>query len=150
MVAPSPLYNDNTACIQWAHHMTSKKIWHMELRENAVHKWVHNGILNILNIKGRINPADIFTKEMRDGAHFRRLRDSFMCQLFDFLHQSLLVVHHSHSKSQLAPHLVVPSAASSMTFLTQNSYSAVLCSFPLCRTLSAISHLLSAGRHLLR
>jgi hypothetical protein len=23
-VAPSPLYNDNTACIQWAHNMTSK------------------------------------------------------------------------------------------------------------------------------
>jgi hypothetical protein len=37
-VAPSPLYNDNAACIQWAHNMTSKKIQHMELRENAVHE----------------------------------------------------------------------------------------------------------------
>jgi hypothetical protein len=35
-VAPSPLYNNNAACIQWAHNMTSKKIWHIELRENAV------------------------------------------------------------------------------------------------------------------
>jgi hypothetical protein len=35
-VAPSPLYNDNAACIQWAHNMTSKMIWHMELRENAI------------------------------------------------------------------------------------------------------------------
>jgi hypothetical protein len=92
MVAPSPLYN--AACTQWA-----KKIWHMELRENAVREWVHDGILNVLHIKGSINPADIFTKEMWDGAHFRRLRDSFMCRLSDFLHQSLLVVHHSHSKS---------------------------------------------------
>jgi hypothetical protein len=149
MVAPSPLYNDNAACIQWANNMTSKKIRHMELQENAVREWVHDGILNIPHIKGRINPADIFTKEMRDGAHFRQLRDSFMCRLSDFLHQLLLVVHHSHLKSRLAPHLVVPSAVSSTTFLTQNSYFAVLCSFPLCWTFSAISHLSSAGRHLL-
>jgi hypothetical protein len=26
--------------------------------------------LKVLNVPGRINPADIFTKEMRDGAHF--------------------------------------------------------------------------------
>jgi hypothetical protein len=97
-VAPSPLYNENAACIQWAHNMTSKKIRHMELWEKAVREWVHDGILNVLHVKGRINPADIFTKEMRDGAHFRRLRDSFMCQLSNFLHQLLLVVHHSHSK----------------------------------------------------
>jgi hypothetical protein len=122
----------------------------MELRENAVREWVHDGALNILHVKGRINPANIFTKEMRDGAHFRWLRDSLMCRLSDFLHQLLLVVHHSHLKSRPAPHLVVPSAASSATILTQNSYFAVLCSFTLCRTLSAISHLSSAGTHLLR
>jgi hypothetical protein len=78
-VAPSPLYNDNAACIKWSHNMTSKKIPHMELRKNAVREWVHDGILNALHIKGCINPADIFTKEMRDGAHFWRLQDSFMC-----------------------------------------------------------------------
>jgi hypothetical protein len=96
MVAPSPLYNDNAACIQWAHDMTSKKIRHMELRENVVRKWVHNGILTVLHIKGRVNPAEIFTKEMQYGAHFWRLRDSFMGQLSDFLHQSLLVIRHLH------------------------------------------------------
>ena len=91
MVAPSPLYNDNAACIQWAHYMTSKKIWHIELHENAVREWVHVGILTVLHVKGRVDPADIFTKEMQDGAHFWQLKDSFMCQLSDFLHQSLLV-----------------------------------------------------------
>jgi hypothetical protein len=85
-VAPSPLYNDNAACIQWAHNMTSKKIQHIELRENAVREWVQDGILTVLHIKGCVNPADIFTKEMQDGAHYWRLRDSFMCQLSDFLH----------------------------------------------------------------
>ena len=67
---PSPLYNDNAACIQWSHNMTSKKIRHMELRENSVREWVENRTLNVLHVSGRINPADIFTKEMRDGAHF--------------------------------------------------------------------------------
>jgi hypothetical protein len=62
MVAPSPLYNGNAACIQWAHNMTSKKIRHMELRENAIHEWVHDGISNVLHVKGRVNPDDIFTK----------------------------------------------------------------------------------------
>jgi hypothetical protein len=42
----------------------------MELRENAVREWVHNGILTVLQVIGRVNPADIFTKEMQDGAHF--------------------------------------------------------------------------------
>ena len=66
----------------------------MELRENSVREWVENKTLNVLHVSGRINPADIFTKEMRDGAHFRRLRDSFMCRLSNFLQQSLLVIHH--------------------------------------------------------
>jgi hypothetical protein len=99
-LAPSLFYNDNAACIQWSHNMTSKKIWHMELQENLVCEWVKDGILNVLHIKGRVNPADIFTKEMRNGAHFWMLCDSFMCRLLDFLQQSLLVIHHSHPTPQ--------------------------------------------------
>jgi hypothetical protein len=51
----------------------------MELRENVVCEWVHDGILTVLHLKECINPADVFTKEMQDGAHFCRLRDFFMC-----------------------------------------------------------------------
>jgi hypothetical protein len=148
---PSPLYNDNAACIQWSHNMTSKKIRHMELRKNSVREWVENKTLNVLHVSGRINPADIFTKEMRDGAHFRRLRDSFMCRLSDFLQQSLLVIHHqSQSTSHTNHRQVVPSAASSHTISAQNSYFEALCSIPMCRTFSAISHLSSTGRQLIR
>jgi hypothetical protein len=147
---PSPLYNDNAACIQWLHNMTSKKIRHMELRENSVREWVENRTLNVLHVSGCVNPADIFTKEMRDGAHFRRLRDSFMCPLSDFLQQSLLVIHH---QSQLPSHTnhrqVIPSAASSYTIPAQNSYFDTLFSIPMCRTLSTISHLSSTGRQLI-
>ncbi len=42
----------------------------MDMRENAVREWVHNAFLKVLHVSGRINPADIFTKEMHDGAHF--------------------------------------------------------------------------------
>jgi hypothetical protein len=107
-LAPSSLYNDNAACIQWSHNMTSKKIWHMELQENLVREWVQDGILNVLYMKGHVNPADIFTKEMQDGAHFERLCDSFMCHLLNFLQQSLLAIHHSHLLPQPAPTQVAP------------------------------------------
>ena len=149
-LAPSSLYNDNVSCIQWSHNMTSKKIWHMEMQENLVLKWVQDGVLNLLHVKGRVNPADIFTKEMRNGAHFWHLHDSFMCRLSDFLQQSLLVIHHSHSAPQPVPTQVVPLAASSRTVYAHNSYFVALCSSPLCWTLSAVSHLSSAGPHLLQ
>jgi hypothetical protein len=69
----SPLYNDNESCVKWSHHMTTKQIRHMEMRKNAVCEWVQDAFLKVLHVSGRINLADIFTKEMRDGAHFQRL-----------------------------------------------------------------------------
>jgi hypothetical protein len=146
----SPLYNDNESCVHWSHNMTTKQIRHMEMRENAVREWVQDSYLQVLHVPGRINPADIFTKEMRDGAHFRRLRDSFMCPLSDFLQQSLFDVH--LSRQQAEPHLrqVLPSAASSCVFSSRGSFLTALCSSPLSRTLDAISHLSSAGRHIIR
>jgi hypothetical protein len=146
----SPLYNDNESCVRWSHNMTTKQIRHMEMRENAVREWVQDSYLQVLHVPGRLNPADIFTKEMRDGAHFRRLRDSFMCPLSDFLQQSLFDVH--LSRQQAEPHLrqVSPSAASSCVFSSRGSFLSALCSSPLSRTLDAISHLSSAGRHIIR
>ena len=67
---PSPVYNDNEACIRWSHNTTTKQIWHIEMHENSVCEWVQDFLLRVLHPKGKINPADIFTKEMRDGAHF--------------------------------------------------------------------------------
>jgi hypothetical protein len=150
-LTPSPLYNDNAACIQWSHNMTTKKIRHMELRENSVREWVADKTLNILHVSGGVNSANIFTKEMRDGAHFRRLRDSFMCRLSDFIQQSILVINHqSQSTSHMTPRQGAPSAALSKAVVAQNSYFAALCSIPICRTFSAISHLSSAGHQLIR
>jgi hypothetical protein len=92
-------------------------------------------------------PADIFTKEMRDGAHFRRLRDSFMSRLSDFLQDSLLAVHHAR---QLLPTSLVPAAARVALSAGVSSYFTALASSSFCRNITTISHLCSAGRQLLR
>ena len=53
--------------------MTSKAACHIELRENSVRQWVQDKTLSVKDVAGKTNLANIFTKEMRDGAHFRRL-----------------------------------------------------------------------------
>jgi hypothetical protein len=96
----SPIYNDNKSCIKWSHNMMTKQTHHMEMHKNAVNEWVQDDLLKVVHVSGRLNPADIFTKEMRDGAHFRCLRDSFMCGLSDFLQQSLIEIHHSRQHDE--------------------------------------------------
>jgi hypothetical protein len=83
--SPTVLYNDNDACVKWLHNMTSKVACHIKLCENSIWEWVQDKTLNVVHVAGKIHPADIFTKEMKGGAHFRRLRDSFMICLSDFV-----------------------------------------------------------------
>ncbi len=145
----SPLYNDNESCVKWLHNMTTQQLWHMEMWENAVCEWVQDAFLKILHVSGCINPADIFAKEMWDGGHFWHLRDSFMCPLTDFCQQSLLEIHLSHQHVELQLQQVLPSAASPSTFFSRSLYLLTMCSFPLSWTLVAISHLSSAGCHII-
>ena len=51
---------------------------HVSLRDCAVRESVVHKELTIQHVAGKRNPADLFTKELRDGAHFRKLRNSFM------------------------------------------------------------------------
>ena len=97
--------------------MTLKAARHIELRENSVCKWVQDKTLKVIHVAGKTNPADIFTKEMGDGTHFWRLRDSFMSRLSDFLSASVLAVHHArqHSSRSMAP------AAACMSLSSGNS-----------------------------
>ncbi len=124
--------------------LKAKAACHIKLRENTIREWVQDKILNVVHVAGKVNPADIFTKEMEDGACFRRLRDSFMIRLSDFVNDSLLDLHHAHKHSPrvtLAGNLV--SLASGCT-----SYMATTASSSFCHTLSNVSHLCSAGQHL--
>jgi hypothetical protein len=81
----TPVYNDNDACVKWCHNLTSKGNRHIKLRENVTCEWVDNGSITVSHVSGKSNPADLFTKEMQDGGHFRRLRDSFTRRSLDFL-----------------------------------------------------------------
>ena len=100
ILSPTRLFNDNEACIKWSYNMTSRAARHIELRENSVREWIQQSkLLSVKHVSGKLNPSDIFTKEMRDGTHFWRLRDSFMSRLSDFVNDSLLAVHHGDRKS---------------------------------------------------
>ena len=74
----TPVYNDNASCVQWAASVTSKGIKHLNLQENKVRELQQSARCHIRHIPGSINPCDIFTKEIRDGPHFRSLRDCMM------------------------------------------------------------------------
>jgi hypothetical protein len=134
--SPTLLNNDNEACVKWLHNMTSKAARHTR-------EWVQDKTLNIVHVAGKVNPTNIFTKEMKGGAHFCHLRDSFMLCLSDFVNDSLLALHHTRRQSpQVTPAAALVSIASGCT-----SYMAALASNSICRTLTNVSHLCSAGQH---
>jgi hypothetical protein len=108
--SPTLLYNDNDGCVKWLHNMTSKTARHIELCENSICEWVQDKTLTVVHVAGKVNPANIFTKEMKDGAHSRHLRDSFMIRLSDFVNDSLLDLYHVCQRS---PNNVTPAAACS-------------------------------------
>jgi hypothetical protein len=59
--SPTPLYNDNDACVKWCHNMTSKGNHHIKLKENVTRKWVQDGSITVTHVSGKYNPTDIFT-----------------------------------------------------------------------------------------
>jgi hypothetical protein len=145
--SPTPIYNNNEACITWFHNMTSKDNCHIELQENIAHERVGKCAITVSHVSSKSNTANIFTKKMRDGANFRRLRDSFMCRQSDFLkglYTSTLPIPDAMASNlfhnaQLA-HYVLPSAPGTLEFLL----SQVLFCTPV-----ALSCLRHAGQHIL-
>jgi hypothetical protein len=138
----TPVYNDNDACVKWCHNSTSKSNRHIKLRENVTCEWVDNGPIMVSHVSGKSNPADLFMKEMQDGAHFRRLRDSFMHQSLDFLkgiHTSTLPLLGITHIAQSA-HYILPPAPELLDVLLAHQL------FCTPEALSCLSH---AGRHIL-
>jgi len=72
------IYNDNNACVDWSKRCTSKGLRHIQMRENLVRENVENQFVSIQHIGGKLNLADLFTKEMKDTTHFVELRDLMM------------------------------------------------------------------------
>ena len=77
ILSPGPItvYNDNAACIKWSRNMTMKGLRYIQIRENAVREAVQAKIIHLQHIDGKINIADLFTKEDKDTAHFVSIRD---------------------------------------------------------------------------
>jgi hypothetical protein len=72
--------NDNQACVNWLHSCTTKGLRHIQMKENHVGENIASDFISIEHVEGKINLADIFTKEMKDVGHFVELRDIIMCQ----------------------------------------------------------------------
>ena len=92
------VYNDNEAAVNLSNTTTMKNVRHLELCDKATREWAQNGIIKVLHLTGKCNPSDIFTEEMKDGAHFRRLCDSLICRLSKFNCISWQLDFQLHSK----------------------------------------------------
>ena len=104
------IYNDNQGYVDWSAAVTTKGIKHMNLKKNRVRESQARGLASVKHIPGKVNPSDIFTKEMKDAAHFRECRDTFMVSLNNF-------IEHGHvnpsqdEEFRLQPHYVMPTVS---------------------------------------
>jgi hypothetical protein len=78
MPSTNIIYNDNNACINWSNKCTTKGLRHIQMRENRVRENVTRNFVKIKHVMGKLNLADLFTKEMKDTGHFVALRDIMM------------------------------------------------------------------------
>ena len=78
MPGTTTVFNDNNACVNWAKRCTTKGLRHIQMRENHVRENVENQFVQTKHIGGKVNLADLFTKEMKDTTHFVELRDLMM------------------------------------------------------------------------
>lgn len=95
------IYNDNQAAVDWAALCTNKGTKHINLRKNYVRERHQRGITKVTHTPGDINVSDLFTKELKDAAHFRQCRDSFMVSKAVFNHHGCIVPSDHQSKDDL-------------------------------------------------
>jgi hypothetical protein len=65
MPSTSIIFNDNKACVSWSKRTTTKGLRHIQMHENHVRENVENHFVSIDHIGGKVNMADLFTKEMK-------------------------------------------------------------------------------------
>ena len=109
---PSPLANKGTQQIN--------------LRQIKVRESHQDKTTCILHIPGVINGSDIFTKEMKEDAHFRCLRDSIMVSKAAFLQYGHTAPTHIMGKS-LLPYYTIRSPVPHMTHDVTNSRDKIVC-----------------------
>ena len=75
---PNPIYNDNSACVNWSHNLTTKGLRHIQIRENSIRESIHKSFISVKHIPGKLNLSDMFTKEDKHPQHFIAIRDVVM------------------------------------------------------------------------
>ena len=78
MPSPTPIFNDNAACVVWSNSFTTKGLRHVQIRDNAVRESIQKGFITVHHIEGKHNLADMFTKEDKSPDHFITIRDCVM------------------------------------------------------------------------
>ena len=72
---PVPVYNDNSACVNWSKHTTSKTIRHIQMRDNSVREQQQANEVDVRHCEGKTNLSDFLSKEDKDTKHFQQLRN---------------------------------------------------------------------------
>ena len=62
----TPVYEDNTACIEWSNNIISgrERAKHIDIRKHFAHEAIQNGHLRLLRVSTTQQLADIFTKSI--------------------------------------------------------------------------------------
>ena len=62
--APTPMYEDNTACIEWGNHIIGgrERAKHIDIRKRFAHEVIQNGHMKLVRVSTSAQLADILTK----------------------------------------------------------------------------------------
>ena len=109
---PTPVLNDNRGSVDWTDSgcKPSKKLRHENLAELGISEAKSYGEVSILWMPGATNPADIFTKEDNDVAHYCELRDLMVTSRESFMtlqeHRWGVLKQRSYARDNEEPELI--------------------------------------------
>ena len=65
----TPVYEDNTACIEWSNHVMGgrERAKHIDIRKHFAHEAVQNGYMRLYKIPTEYQLADLLTKALQRG-----------------------------------------------------------------------------------
>jgi hypothetical protein len=69
--APTPVFEDNTACIEWGNNVIGgrERAKHIDIRKHFAHEAIQNGHLKLVPVSTTDQLADIFTKALSPAMH---------------------------------------------------------------------------------
>ena len=61
---PTPIYEDNTACIEWGNNVIGgrERAKHIDIRKHFAHEVIQNGAMRLIKVPTALQLADILTK----------------------------------------------------------------------------------------